>query len=323
MFLVAPDSFKGTFSAATVAHAIARGIRAESGIAREMPVADGGEGTLDALAEPLGLGIVVVDSVNPWGVPASGRYGLSDSGTALIEIASVSGITTVHNGFRDPIAASTRGTGILVVDAYRRGARHIVIAAGGSATTDGGAGAIEAIEDAGGLSGARVEVLTDVTTTYLDAAQVFGPQKGANTLAVNELTGRLDTFASTLPKDPRGVPGTGAAGGFAGGMWAQFDAALRSGADFVLDAIGFGDALTQASAVIVGEGRLDSQSAAGKIVSAILARADAVPVIAVVGSVGDDLGAYRDRFFDVLVATDRQAMTEAGKTLARKVRVQS
>ncbi|WP_407727643.1 glycerate kinase (plasmid) [Rhodococcoides fascians] len=319
MFLVAPDSFKGTFTAAQVAHAIGEGIRGESYPVREMPVADGGEGTLNALVSPLELDVLEIESCNPWGEPTRGSYGLARDGTALIEIASVSGITTPHSGFRDPMTADTYGTGRLIVDAYRRGARSIVIAAGGSATTDGGVGAIRAIEEAGGLPGARMEILTDVTTDFIDAARVFGPQKGSDAGAVDVLTDRLGVLASRLRRDPRGVSGTGAAGGFAGGMWAQYEAALRPGAAYVLDAIGFDAALKSAVAVVVGEGRLDSQSAAGKIVSAILARAGSVPIIAVVGSIGDDLGNYRDRFLDVLIATDQPAMTRAGRELAHKV----
>ncbi|NIL77330.1 glycerate kinase [Rhodococcus sp. B10] len=178
---------------------------------------------------------------------------------------------TLRNGFRDPMTADTYGHGRLIVDAYRHRARSIVIAAGGSATTDGDAGAIRAIEKEGGLPSARMEILTDVTTDFIDAARVFGPQKGADAGAVDVLTDRLGVLASRLCRDPRGVSGTGAAGGFAGGMWAQYEATLRPGAAYMLDANGFDAALKSAVAVVVGEVRLDSQSAVSKIVSAILA----------------------------------------------------
>ncbi|MEE2034671.1 glycerate kinase [Rhodococcus sp. CC-R104] len=286
--LIAPDSFKGTYSAAEVAEAIATGVESSGRQAVRMPVADGGEGTLEALTGPLGLELVEVPAVNPWRAPCTGVFGLSADGIAVVELATVSGITTPHQGVRDPVTADTYGTGLVMAAAARRGAQRIIVAAGGSATTDGGFGAIAAIEDAGGLGAATVTVLTDVTTRYTDAARVFGPQKGADPAAVDCLTRRLDRAAAQLPRDPRPVDGTGAAGGFSGGMWARFDAELRSGAEFVLDTVGFDAALATADLVVVGEGRLDGQSRAGKIVSVILARSAAVPVVAVVGSVGDD-----------------------------------
>ncbi|UYP20127.1 glycerate kinase [Rhodococcus sp. Z13] len=313
--LVVPDSFKGTYTAAEVAEAVATGAEAAGHEAVRMPVADGGEGTLAALTGPLRLEHVEVEAVNPWRVPCRGVLGLSPDGTAVVELASVSGMTTPHDGPRDAVTADTYGTGMLMAEAARRGARHIVVAAGGSATSDGGTGAITAILDRGGLGDARVTVLTDVTTRYTDAARVFGPQKGADPAAVDLLTRRLEATALSLPRDPRAVDGTGAAGGFSGGMWAQFGAELRSGAEFVLDAVGFDAALADADVVVVGEGRLDSQSRAGKIVSAILARCGGTPVIAVVGSVGDDLGDYRSRFADIVVASDTAALTRAGREL--------
>lgn len=313
--LVAPDSFKGTFSAQEVAEAIAAGAESAGHTAIRMPVADGGEGTLAALEAPLGLERIRVDAVNPWRVPCPGLLGMAADGTAVVELATVGGLTTAHDGPRDPVAADTYGTGMVLAEAARRGARHIVVAAGGSATTDGGAGAITAIEDAGGLRDARLTVLTDVTTRYVDAAAVFAPQKGADPETVELLTRRLDATAAALPRDPRQVDGSGAAGGFAGGMWARFGADLRSGAEFVLDAVGFDDALRQADLVVVGEGRLDDQSRAGKIVSAILDRSGDIPVVAIVGSVGDDLGDYRERFADVVVASDLTALTRSGREL--------
>ncbi|MGN0039933.1 MULTISPECIES: glycerate kinase [unclassified Rhodococcus (in: high G+C Gram-positive bacteria)] len=313
--LIAPDSFKGTYGAADVAEAVATGAESAGHRAVRMPVADGGEGTLDALLGPLGLERVEAAAVNPWRVPCRAVFGIGPDGTAVVELAAASGITTPHDGPRDAVTADTYGTGMLMATAAQRGARHIVVAAGGSATTDGGLGAIAAIDDAGGLGGARVTVLTDVTTRYTDAARVFGPQKGADPATVEALTRRLEDTALSLPRDPREVAGTGAAGGFSGGMWARFGAELRSGADFVLDSVGFDAAVRDADLVVVGEGRLDGQSRAGKIVSAILARCDGVPVVAVVGSVGDDLGDYRTRFTDVVVASDTDAMVRAGAGL--------
>lgn len=232
-----PRQLQGTYTAVEVADAIASGVESAGHTAIRMPVADGGEGTLDALAGPLGLARIEVEAVNPWRAPCRGLLGMSSDGTAVVELATASGITTPHDGPRDAVIADTYGTGMVMAEAVRRGARHIVVAAGGSATTDGGAGAIAAIDERGGLGEARVTVLSDVTTRYTDAARIFGPQKGADAAAVALLTRRLEETALTLPRDPREVDGSGAAGGFSGGMWSRFGAELRSGADFVLDAV--------------------------------------------------------------------------------------
>lgn len=159
-----------------------------------------------------------------------------------------------------------------------------------------------------------------MTTSFLDAPRVFGPQKGADPATVRLLEGRLSHLAASYPRNPSGVPRTGAAGGLAGGLWAHFGADLVSGADAVLDAAGFDALLGSADAVVVGEGRLDSQTGGGKIISAILERVRnsgrQIPVIAVVGSVAEDLGDYAENFADILIATDAAAMRAAGKTIA-------
>ncbi|MFZ2530721.1 MAG: glycerate kinase [Rhodococcus sp. (in: high G+C Gram-positive bacteria)] len=315
--LIAPDSFKGTYRAGDIAAAIAAGAESAGHEAIRLPVADGGDGTLEALTPPMRLTHIDVETVNPWRAPCPGTFGLAPDGTAVVELATASGMTTAHTGVRDPVTADTYGTGLVMAAAARRGAHRIVVAAGGSATTDGGLGAIAALDSSGGLHGASITVLTDVTTRYVDAARVFGPQKGADPATVELLTRRLDAAATALPRDPRCVDGTGAAGGFSGGMWARYRAELRSGAEFVLDAVEFDRHLATADLLVVGEGRLDGQSRAGKIVSVLLDRAGAVPVVAIVGSVGDDLGNFRDRFTDVVVATDPAAMRAAGAQLRR------
>lgn len=315
--LVAPDSFKGTYSAAEVAETLSAGAES-AGIPApiRMPVADGGEGTLDCLRRPLDLDIVTANSRNPWGCAMRGRYGLSNSGTAVIEVAEASGITTFHDGVRDALTANTYGTGMLIADAARRGATHVIVAAGGSATTDGGRGAIAAVH-AGGLTPPAMTILTDVATRFDDAAKVFGPQKGADARTVEVLTEQLTEQAKRYPRDPRPIPGSGAAGGFAGGMWSVFGAQILPGADFVLDRCGFDEAAQQCSAIIVGEGRLDSQTSAGKIISAILSRAGKIPVYAVVGSLGDYRG---DDFADILIASDTAALHRAGATIGALMR---
>jgi glycerate kinase len=173
----------------------------------------------------------------------------------------------------------------LIVAAVAAGARAILVGLGGSATTDGGAGAIAAIAAGGGLGAARLELLCDVTTPFELAASVFGPQKGADPATVRRLTGRLDEQARALARDPRGVLMTGAAGGLAGGLWSEFDARLAPGAAYVLDRLGFDRLLGGAAAVVTGEGRLDEQTAAGKAAAVVVGRAVAagVPAHAVVG----------------------------------------
>lgn len=314
--LIAPDSFKGTFTASRVASLIAAGVRAYGADVTELPVADGGEGTYEILSISLEAEEVWVETFGPWREPLRASYGLGSNGTAVIGLAAASGITAPCTGERSAFTADTYGTGLLMAHAAARGARRILVAAGGSATTDGGSGAIAAIEERGGLRGAAVTVLSDVTTAFEDAARVFGPQKGSGPAEVEELTARLHLQAATYPRDPRGVPSTGAAGGFSGGMWSMYGATLVPGAEFVLDLVDFDRWAARADAIVVGEGRLDSQTGQGKIISAILARSTGKPVYAVVGSIDPDLGDYAGNFAAIVVASDAAALQDAGHQVA-------
>ena len=282
--LVAPDSFKGTFDAATVAGALARGLEQAGWKADRCPVADGGEGTLAILAEALGAKLVAARASDPLGRPVQCHVGLAGE-TAIVELAQASGLGLVAPGERDAWRASSRGTGELILAAAGAGAREILVAVGGSATTDGGAGAIEAIRAGGGLGTARLVVLCDVDASFEDAPRIFAPQKGADEATVARLEQRLTRFAQTLPKDPRGVRATGCAGGLSGGLWAAFDAELRAGAAAVLDALGADGRMREVQLVVAGEGCLDEQSFGGKIVGELVRRSRAadVPVHAVVG----------------------------------------
>ena len=300
-FLVAPDSFKGTFDATTVADAIAAGIEAAGGEADRCPVADGGEGTMEVLLDALGGERRTAKVHDPLRRPIEAEYGLlggvrrtfvPDSGTkvrrtlgaAIVETAQASGLSLVAPEERDAERGDTFGTGELIAAAVAAGAQKVLVAVGGSATTDGGSGAIEALEQAGALGNVPIEVLCDVRTPYEEAARVFAPQKGADEAAVERLTERLDRLAAELPRDPRGIPMTGAAGGLSGGLWA-YGAQLRPGADFVLDALDFDSRLARADAVVSGEGRFDSQSLEGKIVGSIATRCAAArkPLHLIVG----------------------------------------
>ncbi len=318
--LLAPDSFKGTFDAFEVAEAMAAGVEAEGARADRCPVADGGEGTAAVLLGAAGGEWRAATVPGPLGDPVEAAFGLLDGGeTAVIDTAAASGLTLVAEDDRDAEAASTGGTGGLIAAAIEAGATRILVGAGGSATTDGGAGAIEALEQRGGLGGASVEVLCDATTPFERAAAVFAPQKGAGREAVERLGRRLEQLAAELPRDPRGVPMSGAAGGLAGGLWARFGAELRPGASFVLDRLGFGERLEAADTVIAGEGRFDRQSLGGKVVGEIARRAAGAgrPFHLVAGEVKiDHVLKHRLGAASVAVATTLEEIEAAARRIA-------
>src|SRR3954449_2415139 len=301
-------------SAREVAAAIARGLRAGGREAVELPIADGGEGTMDALG-----GDVRTASVSdPLGRPVDARFALLDDGrTAVVETAEASGLRLVAEGEHDAFAASTRGTGELIAAAVEAGARSVLLAVGGSATTDGGAGALEALDEA------RVEVpitvLCDVRTAWEDAPRVFGPQKGADARTVQRLEKRLDELATRAPRDPRGVPMTGCAGGLSGGLWAFRGAKLVPGAAYVLDTVGFDEAMRAARFDVTGEGKLDAQTLEGKACAEVATRArqGGVACHAVVGR--NDLDDFRARVLDfglIIEATSEAELEAAGRQLA-------
>ena len=231
--LVAPDSFKGTFNAAQVAGAIGRGLEQAGLMPPDLcPVADGGEGTLDALLPQLGGELIAQEVRGPLGAPVRTGFGLiEDGGTAIVEMAMASGLGLVPEDERDAWEASTYGTGQLIAAAAQAGAAVILVAVGGSATTDGGKGALDAIEEAGGIGRAKIVVLCDVRTVFEDAPKVFGPQKGADAAMIKRLETRLDELAQTFKRDPRGVPMTGGAGGLSGGLWANLGASAGARRD--------------------------------------------------------------------------------------------
>jgi glycerate kinase len=316
--LIAPDSFKGTFSAAEVAAAIGRGVEGAGRPVDHCPVADGGEGTLAALVTARGGQMLSAPVTDPLGREIDAEFAVSDE-AGIVETAAASGLGLVSAEERDPIAAGTAGTGQLILAAVHAGAQTVYLGVGGSATTDGGAGAVDAIARGGGLQGAKLVVLCDVRTPFEDAARVFAPQKGADADQVRRLTARLHGLARGMPRDPRGVPMTGAAGGLSGGLWAAFGAELVPGAAFVLDAVGFDARMRAARAVVTGEGRLDSQSLAGKAVSEVATRARqaGVPCHAIVGT--RELDAFGARVLDldtVYEATTLDELEDAGRRLA-------
>ncbi|MEA2362964.1 MAG: glycerate 2-kinase [Thermoleophilaceae bacterium] len=315
--LVAPDSFKGTFSAREVAAAIARGLRAAGREAQELPVADGGEGTIDALLSTLAGELTTVRVTDPLGRPMDAAFALIDAGrTGIVEMARASGLGLVAEEQRDAWAASTRGTGELIVAAVEAGAERVIVTVGGSATTDGGAGALAALEEAG--TTVEMDILCDVRTPFEDAPRVFGPQKGADAALVRKLEQRLDRLAGTFERDPRGEPMTGCAGGLSGGLWAQHGARLHDGPAFVLNALGFDERMRASAFVVTGEGRIDEQTLQGKLVGEVATRCRqaGVPCHGIVGRI--ELDAFSQRILDfasLREATTLEELEQAGRAL--------
>jgi glycerate kinase len=284
-------------------------------------VADGGEGTLEALLGAIGGELQTATVSDPLGRPVEASFAVGAT-RGVVEMAAASGLSLVEVGERDAFAATTYGTGQLIVAAIEAGAEVVYVGVGGSATTDGGAGAIRAIRDAGGLRDARLVVLCDVRTPFEHAARVFAPQKGADADQVARLTRRLNQQARRFERDPRGVPMTGAAGGLSGGLWAECGAELVPGAQFVLDAVDFDRRMRAARAVVTGEGKLDQQSLAGKVVSEVSTRARqaGVPCHAIVGS--RELDSFGVRVLDlqaVLEAGTPRRITAAARRLANSI----
>jgi glycerate kinase len=278
--LAAPDKFRGTLAARDVAAAIVAGAVRAGASARELPLADGGEGTLDVLGGA-NRGSVVT---GPLGAPVEAGWRLAD-GVAVVEAARAAGLALAGGPERnEPLAATSRGVGELVAAALDAGARRVVVAVGGSATTDGGLGAVEALRARLPLA-AQIVVACDVQTAFADAADVFAPQKGASREQVRILRERLERlaerYADEYDVDVSALPGAGAAGGLAGGL-AALGAELVPGFELVADAAGLDEALGQCDLVVTGEGRLDATSFAGKVVGGVLARAEPTGVEAAV-----------------------------------------
>jgi glycerate 2-kinase len=284
--LICPDKFKGSATAQAVAEAVAAGIRDVGTHTTELlPLADGGDGTLAVLMAAAGAQVRQAVVTGPDGKPVTAEWGLLSNGTAIVEMAQASGLALLGGQLR-PLDATTAGTGELIRLAADVGATRCIVAVGGSATTDGGLGALDTL--AWSLHGLEVVVACDVTTTFVDAASVFGPQKGANPDQVVVLTQRLehlaDRYLHELSVDVRTIPGSGAAGGLAGGLVA-LGATIVPGFAFIAAELGLDAALDRASVVITGEGRFDHTSFLGKPVGGVIERCRArnMPVSVVCG----------------------------------------
>ena len=300
--LAAPDKFRGTATAPQVAAAVGRAVRAAGGTCDEVPMADGGEGTLDALGGPNRTTVVS----GPLGDPVDAPWRL-DRPTAVIEMARASGLEVVGGPEgNDAVAASTFGTGELIAAAVERGAKEIIVGVGGSATTDGGLGALRALEPHARLKGIRLRVACDVRLPFVEAAEVFGPQKGASPAQVELLRRRLERLAQVYEED-HGIAvaeleGSGAAGGLAGGL-AAVGAQLEPGFDLVAEALDLDARVEGADLVVTGEGFVDDQSFDGKVVGGLIELGDelGVPVLVVAG----DVLAPLPREIDVVSLVDR------------------
>lgn len=263
--LAAPDKFRGTLSAREAAAAIAAGAARAGWTAVELPLADGGEGTLAVL----GGGNRRTTVTGPLGDPVEADWLLEEDGTAIVEAALACGLTLAGGPERnDPLAATSRGVGELVSAAIAEGAARIVVAVGGVASTDGGAAAVEALPTSLPVP---LTVACDVTARFLDAAEVFAPQKGATPEQVLILRDRLSRL------DVPDIPGSGAAGGLAGGL-AAVGGLLLPGFDLVADRLDLAEHLAGADLVVTGEGRIDATSVTGKVVGRVLERAAAAGV---------------------------------------------
>lgn len=340
--LIAMDSYKGNLSSLTVAGIVERGIRRvyAGAIVDKVAVADGGEGTSRALTEYLRGEYVQVEATGPMGDRVPAHYGIVRGDTAIMEMAEASGLSLVPEDMRNPLRATTCGTGEMIVDAMDRGCRKIILGIGGSATNDGGAGMAAALgvrlldEDGneigpgGGALGrlARVDmsgidprvadteciVACDVDNPLCGekgASRVFGPQKGAVPEMVSVLDSNLKHFAQIIRRDlsmdVADIAGAGAAGGLGAGLIAFCGAKLQKGIDVVLDAVGIEDRIREADMVITGEGRVDGQTAHGKVPVGVAARAKKYgkPVFAIAGFIGEGAEAVYDHGIDAVMSS--------------------
>jgi glycerate 2-kinase len=338
--VIAPDSFKESLSSLEAANAIERGFKSvfPNAVYSKVPMADGGEGTVQSLIDATNGLLKEQVVTGPLGEPVNAFFGLTGDGkTAVIEMAAASGLHLVPTNKRNPLVTSTRGTGELIAAALDLGVKHIIIGIGGSATNDGGAGMVQALggrlldgsgNDIGPGGGALSKIatidLTDLDARLKDvqmevacdvdnpltgprgASAIFGPQKGATPEMVELLDQNLSHFATVaereLGKSFRDIAGAGAAGGLGAGLLAFLHADLKRGVDIILHAVNFEDVVKDADLVITGEGRIDSQTVYGKtpIGVAKVAKKYNVPVIGLAGSLSQDCDVVYEHGIDAL-----------------------
>ena len=346
--VVAPDSFKGSLTAVEVADAIGQGVREifpEAEIVK-IPMADGGDGTVQCLVNATRGEILKEKVTCPLGDEVLASYGiLGDKKTAVIEMAEASGLTLVPENKRNPLITTTYGTGQLIKSALDQGCRKMIIGIGGSATNDGGAGMVQALgvkllNREGkeiGFGGGELKKIFRIDTKYLDnrlsetkvliasdvsnplcgpkgAAWIYGPQKGATSEVIEELDESLAHFAEIikrdLNKDIKDIPGAGAAGGLGASLMAFLDAELRPGIEITIEIVKLEQAIKDADLVITGEGKIDSQTIYGKapIGVARIAKKYNVPVIAVAAIISDDADIVHQYGINTLISVTRTPM---------------
>lgn len=349
--VIAPDSFKGNLSALEVANLIEKGIRRVYPKAKivKIPMADGGEGTVRSLVDATKGKIISKKVTGPLEKKVKASYGiLGNKKTAIIEMASASGLPLVPKSKRNPLLTTTYGTGELIKAALDRGCRRIIVGIGGSATVDGGAGMAQALgarllDKRGreiGFGGGALGNLEKIDISKLDkriektkvlvasdvdnpltgpkgAARVYAPQKGATPSMVKRLEKNLKRYASIikrdLKKDIKNVPSTGAAGGLGAGLIAFLDAKIRLGVNIVIETVGLKKHLKDADLVITGEGKMDSQTIYGKtpIGVAKSAKKYNILVVAIVGETGEDVEVVYEHGIDKIMTTTPYSMTRA------------
>ena len=344
--LLIPDSFKGTMSSLEICSIMEAGIHRHYPEAEvvSIPVADGGEGSVDAFLQALGGEKVTVKAQDPYGQEIDSFYGILPDGTAVIEMAAAAGLPLVGEN-RHAEKTTTYGVGQLIKDALRNKCKKLIIGLGGSATNEGGCGAAAALgvrfinknHESFVPVGETLKDITAIDMTGLDpllkqvpiitmcdidnplcgphgASAVFGPQKGADAECVEMLDNGLhhmaDIIRRDLEKDVLLLPGSGAAGGMGGGMAAFFDSRLQPGIETVLDTVRFNNLLEGADLVISGEGKIDTQSLRGKVVIGVARRAKQshVPLIAVVGDIGGDIQKAYDEGVTGIFSINRVAL---------------
>ena len=338
--VIAPDSYKESLSASEVAQAIEKGFREIFPDAQyvSVPVADGGEGTVEAMIAATKGTQLTAQVTGPLGESVDANWGISGDGkTAFIEMAAASGLALVPPALRNPLVTTSRGTGELILHALEQGARNIIIGIGGSATNDGGAGMVQALGaklcDANGteigngggslmslnsidtsaldprLKACTIRVACDVTnplTGNTGASRIFGPQKGATEAMILELDRNLDHFADVIKQslriDVKQVPGSGAAGGMGAALMAFLGAELRSGIEIVTQALNLEEHIHDCTLVVTGEGRIDSQSIHGKVPVGVaqVAKKYHKPVIGIAGSLTRDVGVVHQHGIDAV-----------------------
>lgn len=284
--VVAPDSFKGSLTAAEAAEAMASGVsHVLPGFeVVKMPVADGGEGTAETLTAALGGELVSAKVSDPLGRPVEAKYGIAGD-LAVIEVAAACGLTLLEEGERNPLEASSRGAGELIMDALGRGCKRFIIGLGGTATNDGGRGMMEVPGLLEAAAGASFTAACDVDNPFVGpegASRVYGAQKGASGADVEVLEERMVQWAGEIREmtgvDVSDMPGAGAAGGLGGALVAFFGARLERGVDIVLDALNFDASIAGAELVLTGEGCADAQTPRGKVAAGLQKRASSAGV---------------------------------------------